>query len=74
MTRTTFMTTAEVAAVFGVTSKAVTRWANTGRLHPIHTPGGTRRYLRTEVDAWLAGKPLTAGQITTHLMQLEVRS
>jgi len=74
MTSTTLMTTAEVAAVFGVTSKAVTRWANTGRLHPIRTPGATRRYLRAEIDAWLAGKPLTAGQLTALRMQLEVRS
>lgn len=43
------MTPAEVAASFRVDPKTVTRWANTGKLTSIKTPGGHRRYHRAEV-------------------------
>ena len=48
------MTPAEVAALFGVDPKTVQRWAKTGRLSSIKTPGGHRRYRPTEVYALLA--------------------
>jgi excisionase family DNA binding protein len=43
----------EVARMFGVDPKTVTRWANTGRLSVIVTPGGHRRFRRDEVMAYL---------------------
>lgn len=55
------MTPAEVAALFRVDPKTVTRWASTGRLGSIKTPGGHRRYRRSEVLALLAGTlPMTS--------------
>lgn len=45
------MTTVEVAAVFRVHSKTVTRWAKAGRLASIRTLGGHRRYSRAQVEA-----------------------
>ena len=45
------LTPAEVAAVFGVDPKTVTRWAKQGRLSAIRTLGGHRRYLASEVRA-----------------------
>jgi excisionase family DNA binding protein len=48
------MTPAEVAALFGVNPKTVQRWAKTGRLSSIKTPGGHRRYRAAEVYALLA--------------------
>lgn len=47
------MTPAEVAAVFRVDPKTVTRWAIAGRLSSIRTLGGHRRFLKTEVLALL---------------------
>lgn len=44
---------AEVASLFGVGAKTVTRWANTGKLPYIMTPGGHRRYDRDAVFAYL---------------------
>jgi predicted site-specific integrase-resolvase len=41
--------------MFRVDPKTVTRWAKTGRLTSIRTPGGHRRYRQTEVRALLAG-------------------
>ena len=47
------LTPAEVAALFRVDPKTVTRWAKTGKLSCIRTLGGHRRYLATEVRAML---------------------
>jgi excisionase family DNA binding protein len=45
------LTPAEVASLFGVDPRTVTRWATSGRLSPVRTPGGHRRYRRSEVLA-----------------------
>ncbi len=47
------LTSAEVADLFRVDPKTVTRWAAQGRLTSLRTPGGHRRYRRSEVDALL---------------------
>lgn len=49
------LTPAEVAALFRVDSKTVTRWAAAGRIGCIKTPGGHRRFRETEVRALLRG-------------------
>ena len=41
----------QVAHLLGVDSKTVTRWAKTGLIGFITTPGGHRRYARAEIDA-----------------------
>jgi excisionase family DNA binding protein len=51
------MTPAEVAAVFRVDPKTVTRWAASGRIASIRTPGGHRRYKREVVEALLRNEP-----------------
>lgn len=45
----------EVAEVFRVDPKTVTRWAAAGRLSSIRTPGGHRRFRKSEVEALLRG-------------------
>lgn len=40
---------AEVAALFRVDVKTVTRWAKAGKLSFIRTPGGHRRYKAKEI-------------------------
>jgi excisionase family DNA binding protein len=47
------LTPAEVATMFRVDPKTVTRWARDGRLTAIRTLGGHRRYLESEVLALL---------------------
>jgi excisionase family DNA binding protein len=47
------MTPAEVAALFRVDPKTVTRWAESGRLSAVRTLGGHRRYLKNEVEQLL---------------------
>lgn len=49
------LTPAEVAALFCVDPKTVTRWAAAGKLTSIRTPGGHRRFREAEVRALLAG-------------------
>jgi excisionase family DNA binding protein len=47
------LTPVEVAALFRVDPKTVTRWAQQGKLHSIRTLGGHRRYSETEIQAFL---------------------
>lgn len=49
----TLLTPAEVAVLFGVDPKTVTRWARTGKLACIRTLGGHRRYRASEVHELL---------------------
>ena len=51
------LTPGEVAALFRVDPKTVTRWAKAGKLTSIRTLGGHRRYRENEVRALLAGIP-----------------
>jgi excisionase family DNA binding protein len=55
------LTPAEVAALFRVAPKTVTRWAKKGWLTSIRTLGGHRRYREAEVRALLAGTPWDGG-------------
>jgi excisionase family DNA binding protein len=47
------MTPAEVAAVFRVDPKTVTRWAQQGKLRSVRTLGGHRRYPAADIHALL---------------------
>jgi excisionase family DNA binding protein len=49
------LTPAEVAALFRVDPKTVTRWAKAGKLSSIRTLGGHRRYRAEEVKRFLEG-------------------
>ena len=48
------LTPSEVAAIFRVDPKTVTRWAKVGKLSSIRTLGGHRRFREAEVHALLA--------------------
>ena len=48
------LTPAEVASLFRVDPKTVTRWAKAGKLTSIRTLGGHRRYKESEVKALLS--------------------
>ena len=47
------LTPSEVATLFRVDPKTVTRWAKAGKLTSISTLGGHRRYKESEVKALL---------------------
>ena len=49
------LTPAEVASMFRVDPKTVTRWAKAGKLTSIRTLGGHRRYRESEVRSLLEG-------------------
>ncbi|MDR7279746.1 BldC family transcriptional regulator [Catenuloplanes atrovinosus] len=52
------LTPGEVAALFRVDPKTVTRWAAAGRIGSIRTPGGHRRFRESEVRQLLEGEGL----------------
>ena len=47
------LTPAEVASLFRVDPKTVTRWAKAGKLTAVRTLGGHRRYRQSEVQSLL---------------------
>ncbi|MEV7264667.1 BldC family transcriptional regulator [Micromonospora aurantiaca] len=64
------LTPGEVAALFRVEPKTVTRWAAAGRLHCIRTPGGHRRFLESDVRALLGETPAAAPSGTEYTEEL----
>jgi excisionase family DNA binding protein len=50
------LTPSEVAKLFRVDPKTVTRWAKSGKLSSIRTLGGHRRYRAAEVRSLLEGQ------------------
>jgi excisionase family DNA binding protein len=53
------LTPSEVAAMFRVNPKTVTRWARSGKISAIRTLGGHRRFRKSEITRILAegGEP-----------------
>ncbi len=47
------LTPSEVGKLFRVNPKTVTRWARAGKLHPIRTVGGHRRFQASEIQRCL---------------------
>ena len=74
--RDRLLTPGEVATLFRVDPKTVTRWASAGRIGSIRTPGGHRRFRESEVRALLrgeeAGTPVPA-QPTAQTVDLAAR-
>lgn len=54
--RDRLMTPGEVASLFRVDPKTVSRWAISGRIPSVRTPGGHRRFHETDVRALLRGQ------------------
>ncbi len=54
------LTPSEVAAMFRVNPKTVTRWARAGKLISLRTLGGHRRYRESEVRGLLGGQEVLA--------------
>jgi excisionase family DNA binding protein len=60
------LTPGEVAALFRVDPKTVTRWAAAGRISSIRTPGGHRRFRESEVRALLEGEEDLTAEASEH--------
>jgi excisionase family DNA binding protein len=61
--RERLLTPGEVATLFRVDPKTVTRWAAAGRIGSIRTPGGHRRFRESEVRALLRGELVGDGEV-----------
>jgi excisionase family DNA binding protein len=48
------LTPAEVAAMFRVNAKTVTRWSRSGKLRSMKTIGGHRRFYRSDIERAIA--------------------
>jgi len=64
VTTEALLTPAEVAALFRVDPKTVTRWARAGKLTSLRTLGGHRRYRESEVRGLLGGADTVDGPDT----------
>ena len=61
------LTPQQVAALFRVDPKTVTRWASNGWIGSIRTPGGHRRFRESEIRALLAELTMPAAPTTASL-------
>src|SRR5436305_13724810 len=56
-----WLTLGQAAKFLGVAQSTIRKWSDLGRVPAFYTPGGHRRYRRTELDAFLErsgpGKP-----------------
>ena len=50
-----WLTLGQAAAFLGAAQSTVRKWADGGRLPAFYTPGGHRRFRRTDLEAFLAG-------------------
>jgi len=53
MAENELLTPSEVAAMFKVNPKTVTRWARAGKISAVRTLGGHRRFRATEIRRFL---------------------
>ncbi|MBX9244069.1 helix-turn-helix domain-containing protein [Actinotalea ferrariae] len=58
---TSLLTPGEVATMFRVDPKTVTRWANAGKITAVRTLGGHRRFVETEIRSLLSMVPAQQG-------------
>lgn len=59
----------EVALLFKVDPKTVTRWAKTGRLTPVTLPSGHRRYRASDVEALMTSTSRRPRMAESHVCQ-----
>ena len=62
--RSQLLTPGEVALMFRVDPKTVTRWASSGRIGSVRTPGGHRRFHEADIKFLLDKLTTEAGQPT----------
>ncbi len=60
--RDRLMTPGEVAMLFRVDPKTVSRWAISGRIPSVRTPGGHRRFREDDVRSLMHGLPFERHQ------------
>ncbi|WP_182113806.1 MULTISPECIES: BldC family transcriptional regulator [unclassified Actinotalea] len=56
-TTNALLTPGEVATMFRVDPKTVTRWANAGKISAVRTLGGHRRFVAAEIEGLLSMVP-----------------
>lgn len=55
----------QVADLFNVSVTTVANWADSGKLRSFRTPGGQRRFRRSDVEAFLATYNAEDGEVAT---------
>jgi excisionase family DNA binding protein len=61
-----WLTLGQAAEYLGVAQSTIRKWSDTGRLPAFYTPGGHRRFRRSDLEAFLSnsrGTPLRAGPV-----------
>jgi excisionase family DNA binding protein len=67
------LTPREVAEIFSVRTTTVARWSREGRLNPLRTPGGHRRYTRSEVRELLESEAASSSALDRQSAEDAVR-
>lgn len=51
-----WLTLGQACRLLGVDESTLRRWADAGQVRTFRTPGGHRRFSRSDLDAWLTGR------------------
>ncbi|HWQ27601.1 MAG TPA: helix-turn-helix domain-containing protein [Dehalococcoidia bacterium] len=51
-----WLTLGQACRLLGVDESTLRRWADAGQVRTFRTPGGHRRFSRSDLDAWLSGR------------------
>jgi excisionase family DNA binding protein len=66
-----WLTLGQAAAFLGAAQSTVRKWADSGRLPAFYTPGGHRRFRRTDLEAFLAGGRAPPVAATAHILVVD---
>lgn len=63
-----WLTLSEASALLGVHPATVRQWSDEGKLDAFRTPGGHRRFARTDIERLLHVQPVRGHGLTTYLV------
>ncbi|HEX2044297.1 MAG TPA: response regulator [Gaiellaceae bacterium] len=66
-----WLTLGQAARYLGVAQSTIRKWSDGGRLPAFYTPGGHRRFRKSDLDAFLSGSRGAAGEGTGHVLVVD---
>jgi excisionase family DNA binding protein len=66
-----WLTLGQAARYLGVAQSTIRKWSDGGRLPAFYTPGGHRRFRKSDLDAFLSGSRGAAGEVRARILVVD---